>query len=180
MPSFLPVGRVAGHRGRNGEVTVRTLGPAAGWTAVRRFRLEGTTGTSEFGVEASRAYRDRLVLKLEGVEDANAASRLRGARVSVKREEAPALPAGLHYVAVLIGLVVIDAQGRELGRVVDVIAAGDADVLRVLPARGPGEEENERDELLVPLAPPFLLEVDEAHGRIVVDLPQELRQLNRP
>lgn len=175
---MLPVGRVAGHRGRGGELTVRTLAAADTWLGVRRFRIDGPAGDQDYEVESSRAYRNRLVLKLKGVDDASAAAGLRGGRVAVERAEAPELPQGTHYVADLVGLLVVDEAGQELGRVVGVVTSGGADVLRVRVTPG-ADEEDDGEELLIPLAPEYVRSLDEREGRIVAHVPPDLRELNR-
>jgi len=172
------VGRVSGHRGGGGEITVRTLAAAENWLDVMRFRIDGSSGASFYEVESSRAYRDRLVLKLKGIAGANEAAGLRGARVQVARAEAPELPEGEHYVAELVGMQVVDHTGREIGRVSGVIGAGDADVLRV--ASGGNEEgEEETEEILIPLAARYVTDIDVTQRRIEVNVPPELRELNR-
>jgi len=156
-------------------LTVRTPEAAEAWLDVGSFRIEAPAGEPRsYEVERSRAYRDRLVLKLKGIDDATTAGNLRGAAVLVARDAAPALPEGLHYVAELEGLTVVDLQGKEIGRVVGVVPAGDADVLRVQPS---GEEEHE--ELLIPMAPEFVRSIDPDRGTIEADLPPELLELNR-
>ena len=94
---------------------------------MRRVRIGRPPEGEEFDVEHSRAYRDRLVLKLKGVDDANQAAGLRGSSVFVTREDAPDLPEGVHYVDELVGMLVHDETGRELGRVERVIDTGGTD-----------------------------------------------------
>lgn len=175
----IPVGRIAGHRGRQGEVTVRGCRQAEAWLAVRRvFVAQGPEGRF-YDVEHSRAYRDRLVLKLKGIENGNDAARLRGHHVEVAREDAPELPEGVHYVAELVGMLVVDESGQELGRVAGVVETGGTDLLRVQEgARGSGEEE-EPEEYLIPLAREYVRSIDAAGRRIEVNMPRELRELNR-
>lgn len=162
-------------------MTVRTKGEAERWLTVRSFHFGGaglTGGGRVFEVEASRAYRDRLVLKLKGVDEAGAAAELRGAQVEVEWGDAPPLPEGLHDVAELVGMLVVDESDHEIGRVVGVVPAGDADVLRVRAALA-GDEEDEKEELLIPLAPDFVRGIDKSSRRIVACVPAELRDLNR-
>jgi 16S rRNA processing protein RimM len=174
-PRLLPVGRVAGHRGRSGELTVREFGGnAARWVALRTVwisRRDGTTA-EPVPVETARAYRDRLVLKLSGVEDADQAARLRGATVHAAVDDAPALPEGEHYRALLVGLAVRDETGQTLGTVRDMLGAGGSEVLVVLPDGG-------GDELMIPMAREIVRRIDEREGWIEVRLPPGLRELNR-
>jgi 16S rRNA processing protein RimM len=139
-----------------------------------------------YEVEHSRAYRDRLVLKLKGIEDGNEAARLRGHDVFVAREDAPRLPDGVHYVAELVGMLVVDERHGELGRVEGIVETGGVDLLRVRrserdssSASGDGDEED-AEELLIPLAREYVRSVDEDERRIHVRIPPGLRDLNRP
>jgi 16S rRNA processing protein RimM len=134
---------------------------------------EGTV----FDVERARAYRDRLVLKLEGVEDPNAAEELRGSRVAVAVEDAPELSEGEHYTALLVGMEVVDDEERSVGRVIDVMPTGGKDVLVIAPPTGESEAAAE-DEILVPFVEE-IVEVDRAGGLIRIRPPEGLLDLNR-
>jgi 16S rRNA processing protein RimM len=174
------VGRIAGHRGRRGEVTVRGCGQAEAWLTVRRVWIAHGTEGRFYDVEHSRAYRDRLVLKLKGIDDANDAARLRGHHVEVARGDAPELPEGVHYVAELVGMLVLDESGRELGRVTGVVETGGTDLLRVRArARESGNAEEEAEEYLIPLAREYVRSIDAADRVIEANVPRELRELNR-
>jgi len=70
----------------------------------------------------------------------------------------------------------VDETGREIGRVEGVVGAGGADVLRVVSG---GNEEEEAEELLIPLAERYVSSIDVARRRIEVSVPPELRELNR-
>lgn len=179
----MPVGRVAGHRGRSGELTVIVFGgDAAHWTGLTTFWIGSQDGAEGrfFEVESSRAYRDRLVLKLEGVDDPGGAEALRGLRLMAREADAPRLPEGVYYTARLIGMEVRDESGRLIGRVKDVTSTGGADLLVI---RGGMDEENgteERREILIPLAREIVIEVREDEGRMTVRPPQGLLELNQP
>lgn len=76
--------------------------------------------------------------------------------------EAPAapLPEGTYYWHQLEGLRIVDPTGAELGILVEVFRAGEAEVYRI---EGPG------GELLVPAVRDVVREIDLAGGRMVVD-----------
>jgi 16S rRNA processing protein RimM len=175
------VGRVTGHRGLGGELTVRGSEPAAQWLEVRRFWLTSPAEGRFFEVEQSRAYRDRLVLKLHGIETADGAAQLRGREVFVARSDAPEPGPGVHYVADLVAMNVVDEAGGPIGQVSGVIHTGATDVLRVRPhAVEAGAQKEEAEELLVPLAPEFVRSIDADRRSIVARIPRELRELNSP
>jgi 16S rRNA processing protein RimM len=138
----------------------------------------GDTAARLYPVEHCRGYRDRLVLKLDGIDDPGAAEALRGGEVMARCEQAPALPPGQYWVARLIGLEVVDENHGTLGRIEGVLPTGGTDVLIIASEEGRTRSEGV-DELLVPLAPEIVREVDEENGTVRVCLPDGLLELNR-
>jgi 16S rRNA processing protein RimM len=146
-------------------------GEAARWTHLRRIEVRGMGGgLAVHAVESARAYRDRLVLKLAGVDDASGAAVLRGCDVLAPAEDVPALPAGVYWVERLMGARVMDAVLGDIGRVKDVVEGGGGDLLLV--------EDGDGVETLVPLVKEFVTEIDETSGTIRLALPDGLRGLN--
>ena len=173
MKAPLPVGRVQGHRGNGGEVTVRVAaGDAEHWVDVETVELSRGNETRTYVVAASRSYRDRLVLKFEGIDDADQAAQLRGFHVAVARDAAPGLPADQHYRADLVGMRVIDEASGPVGRVVDVQPGAAHDLLQVETETG--------GEVLVPFVDEIVLQVREADRVMDVRLPDGLLELNNP
>ena len=121
-------------------------------------------------VESARGYRDRLVLKLAGIDDANQASQLRGCDVSALAEDLPQLPEGTYWVERLVGAQVMDSVLGDIGRVMDVVETGGVDLLLVKDVAG--------IETLVPLVSHFVSAIDEKAGTIRVALPPGLRGIN--
>jgi 16S rRNA processing protein RimM len=126
-------------------------------------------GSVGYEVEQARGYRDRLVLKLRGVDDAGTASALRGGVVLAPEDEIPPLPEGVFYQDRLLGFEVVEEGGRSLGKVEDVVETGGVALLAVRRAHG--------NDVLIPLARQIVLEVQEAERRIVVRLPEGLEDL---
>ena len=172
----LVLGRVSGFRGDHGEITVKVVsGDAARWEHLSRVVLQGSGVGVAAGprkVESARAYRDRLVLKLAGVDDANVAAALRGCEVLASAEDVPRLPQGVYWVERLVGARVTDAASGDIGRVVDVIVAGGSDLLLI--------KNDDGVETLVPLVKEFVTEIDEESGTIRLTLPEGLLGLNDP
>jgi 16S rRNA processing protein RimM len=107
-----------------------------------------------------------LIAVLDGIDDRTAAESLRGMLVGAPREELPAPKDGEYYWGDLVGLDVVNAQGRSLGRVAGLIGTGANDVLRVVEA---GSKEGEGKERLLPFVEAVIREVDVSGGRIRVD-----------
>ncbi len=110
-----------------------------------------------------RAGHDRrLILRLEGCADRDAAGLLRGAELMVDRSLAPALQDDEWWAEDLEGCSVQDA-GRPVGTVKRLLALPSCEVLEVARADGGGH-------LLVPLVSAAVRAVD-VHSRVIdIDL----------
>ncbi|MGH8197442.1 MAG: ribosome maturation factor RimM [Steroidobacteraceae bacterium] len=106
-----------------------------------------------------RRHGKGLVVRLEGIDDRDAALALAKPELWIERRELPALEEGEHYRADLIGLEVVNLQGQRLGRV---------DYFLDLPAGMVMVVIGERERWL-PLGKERLLRVDLERGRITVD-----------
>lgn len=163
----LVLGRVSGFRGAHGELTVKVVsGDASRWVHLGRVVLDGEGRT----VESVRAYRDRLVLKLAGIENATGAAALRGKDVCAAAEDVPQLPKDVYWVERLVGARVMDVAMGDIGCVTDVLETGGVDLLRV--------EDGGGVETLVPLVKDIVTTIDETARMIRVALPEGLRGLN--
>ncbi len=106
-----------------------------------------------------RRHGMHLVARVAGVATREAASAMRGVELVVERSCLPPPEPGRYYWCDLLGLVVLDDTGRNLGHVTGIMGTGAHDVLRVR-----GEEEH-----LVPMVPGvFVTSVDLAGGRMHV------------
>ena len=121
-----------------------------------------------YEVEGSRAYKDRLILKLSGVDDPGQAAGFKGRSVWVAGCEAPVLPEGEYYLERLVGMTV-NEDGKPLGKVVDILESSGTHVLVVETETG--------GELMIPLVREMVKEVDEAESSIRVILPNGLKEL---
>ena len=101
------------------------------------------------------------------------ARKLVGLEVQVPLADRVKLPAGSYYISDLVGCAVHEKGGSAVGLVRDVEIHGDevsgTPNLVVDTARG---------ELLIPLAQEICVDVDTAARRILVVLPEGLRELN--
>jgi 16S rRNA processing protein RimM len=172
-PDRLVVGRVLRPHGVRGELSVEVLSDAP-----ERFAPGAELGVGDPDgpqppetavVRAARRHLGRLLLTLEGVDDRDAADRYRGAWLSIPATEARPLEEDEFWPHQLVGLTVVDHQGRERGRVADVVPGAAHDLLAVeLPGGATA---------LVP-AVAALVTVELEAGRVLVDavpglLPEE-------
>jgi 16S rRNA processing protein RimM len=112
-------------------------------------------------IETSRAHGNRWLIKFVGIDDRDAAERVRGP-VFVSAADVRELEDDEFWPHDLIGCTVFLASGEEVG-VVDRLVPGAAqDLLAV--ATGAGEK-------LVPMVKDIVVEVDVDNRRIVIDPP---------
>jgi 16S rRNA processing protein RimM len=118
--------------------------------------------TREVAVAAVRRQKGRPLIRLAGIEDADAAAALVGAQLRIDRADAP-LGAAEYFDADLVGCVLVDENGVERGRVVDVLHYPNQDLLVVGATRA-----------LLPLVAAFIARVDVARKEIRVTVPPGL------
>ena len=116
-------------------------------------------------VAEGRPQGDRLVARLDGIEDRDAASALTGAVIEVQRAQLPPPGKRQHYRADLIGLAVRNLEGAELGHVAQFVDAPTGPVMVVKDAAG--------KEHWVLATPQHLRKVELEAGLIQVDWPLE-------
>lgn len=162
----IEVGRVARAHGIRGELRVVPHDPGSGALAGAEALW---IGGRCFDVARARPTRGAYLIALEGVEDRDAASALRGEPVEVERR---ALDLGEEDV-LLVDLVGCDAvlpDGTRYGTVEDIDAGTPQSRLVV----------REGDiERLVPVVDEFVREVDLDAGRVVLDPPEDLPETRR-
>ena len=112
----------------------------------------------------ARPHKNVMLVTVQEITSAEAAETLRGQKVSVYREDMPELPEGRYYVGDLIGLPVLDEEGRQVGVFRDVLQTGSRDVYVIQPPEG--------KDILVANIPENIREIDLPNGRIIVRLPE--------
>jgi 16S rRNA processing protein RimM len=137
MPHDVLMAAIVGAHGIKGEVRVKSF--ARSPDALRAYGpLHDETGRS-FSWEALRdGGRGELIVRFHEVPDRNAAEALKGVKLYVPRAMLPAATAGEYYHTDLIGLVVVDGEGRRIGKVTAIDNYGAGDVLTI--ARDGGED----------------------------------------
>ncbi|MEK7409206.1 MAG: ribosome maturation factor RimM [Acidobacteriota bacterium] len=135
---------------------------------------EAALEAEPFEIESVWEHRGRLIVKFRGVDSISAAEALRGVEVRIPREQRPEPPPGEYYHSDLVGCQVVERRtGDRLGEVTGFSDGGGPGLLEVRGVR-PGEE------ILIPFARSICVEIDVAARRIVVDLPEGLKELNAP
>ena len=168
---MVTVGRIIRPHGHKGAVIVQ---PETDF-AEARFGEGAELGwmrggvVSKVRVVASREFRGRWVVTLEGVDTMNDAETLRDLELRIPSDALHPLEPGAHYVHDLEGCEVTTTSGSVIGRVERVQFGAGQPLLVVGGAEG---------EILVPLAETICRRIDPQAKRITVELPEGLLELN--
>ncbi len=156
------VGQIRGPHGVRGEVRVEPH------TDIPERFVPGAVldceGVGSLIVKALRGAGHQPIVAFKGVDTREAAEKLKNRLLRVTAADArERVAAGAFLWRDLIGLAVVTPDGRELGKVKDLVRTGGADVLVIDGPAG---------ELLLPMIDAVVRSVDVAAERIVA-VPQE-------
>ncbi len=161
MKEFLRIGQIINTHGVRGDVKVMPL-----TDDINRFKKlkEVYLNKKLVKVENVKFVKDKVILKLEGIDSMNEAEKYKFKRpyLEVSRENAVELPEDTYFIADLIGCKVKDTNDFEYGEIVEVIHTGSNDVYWVKGQK----------EILVPVIKEFVLEIN-VEDKLVVIRPSE-------
>lgn len=168
-PEPVAVGRILRAHGVRGEVVVESWSDVADRFAVAS-RVWAAGEAEPLEIATSRRHRGLRLIRFAGVDDRDAAERLRGLELVVPVDAVPAAPAESYYYFELVGCRVEDLEVGELGTVADVLEDGGGLLLEIesIPATPAGER------LLVPFVASYVRKIDVVAKRIRVSLPAGL------
>ncbi len=156
MNRFLDCGQVVNTHGLRGEVRV------VPWTDNPDFLLRLSTlyiDGAPIQVTSARVHKGSVIVKLEGTDSVESAMLLKGKTVQLSRTDAK-LPEGAFFLADIVGLDVVDEEGRRLGTLKEVLSPSHQQVYVVSGQR----------EIMIPAVPEFILETNIEVGYIKVRL----------
>ncbi|HZC08727.1 MAG TPA: ribosome maturation factor RimM [Mycobacterium sp.] len=169
----LIVGRVAKAHGVTGElvVDVRTDDPELRFAPGAMLRTKASDrGEHNYVVTAVRPHGNRLLLRLEGVADRDAADALRGSLFVIDSEDLPPIDeSDTYYDHQLEGLLVRTTGGRDIGTVAEVLHTAGGELLAV--------DRADAGELLVPFVTAIVTSVSLDTGIVEIDPPEGLLEL---
>ena len=171
----LIVGRVAKAHGITGEVVidVRTDDPDSRFVAGKTLHARASRDkpARNFTVESVRPHGDRLLVRLVGVSDRNAADALRGTLFVVDSEDLPPIDEpDEYYDHQLEGLAVRTLDGAAVGRIAEVLHTAAGELLSVKNEAG--------KEILIPFVTAIVPTVSVSGGFVEIDPPDGLLNLD--
>ena len=170
----LTVGRVVKAHGIGGEVVVeiRTDDPAARFAPGNTLRAKRSRDSGEgvsYVVADAREHGARLLVRLAGVDDRDAADALRGSLFVVDSDDLPPIDEpDTYYDHQLEGLRVRTTAGQDLGVVAEVLHTAGGELLAVRRDSG---------EVLVPFVSAIVVSVSLQDRLVEIDPPEGLLDL---
>ena len=167
---FMVIGRVTRTHGVQGEVRVFPYMDEAD-SLGQYDRLYFQIPHEEraiYRIDGFRPHKHFVLLKINGVHGKEAAQRFLGAEILIKRAWMPPLEPDEYYWTDLVGLKIIDQEGRNLGYVKRLQSTG-ADDLLVF--------EKDQEEYYLPFREEIIRSVDLDAGRISASPPPGLLEL---
>ncbi|QJR16631.1 ribosome maturation factor RimM [Usitatibacter palustris] len=154
------MGRVSAPFGIQGWVKLKAFTESAdGLADFPRWLLKLPEGWREHVIEEFAVRSASTVAKFEGVDDRDAAEKLRGCEVAVLRETLGEADKGSIYWIDLLDLEVVNLRGEALGKVAELFQTGETSVLVVKGER----------ERMIPFVDQYVKSVDREARRITVD-----------
>ncbi len=155
------IGQVVALFGVHGELKVRLLTDIPNRFAELKSVCVGASHTS-YSIQSVRLYKgEMIILKLSGIDDANAAEPLRNQALAIPVSELATLPPGSYYQHDILGLQVLTLDGEEIGQIVDIIATGSNDVYSVKKPEG--------SHVLIPAIKDVIKHIDLIHRTMHID-----------
>ncbi|KZE38181.1 MAG: ribosome maturation factor RimM [Bhargavaea sp.] len=159
------VGKIVNTHGIRGEVRVmsRTDFPEERYAKGARLALfmPGAKEPVMLTVASHRVHKNFDLLTFEGHPNINDVEKYRDGILKVSDEDLGELEEGEFYYHEIIGCTVVDQEGREIGKVTEVLETGANDVWAVKPPEGKMH--------YIPYIEDVVLEIDPENGRIVID-----------
>ncbi len=171
-PSYIAIARIVRTRGNRGEVLadLYTDFPDR-FNLLQEVWLEFNDGHRQYmKLEDTWEHKGKRVLKLAGVDTISSAKELVGCWIEIPYEQAVLLPEDSYFDHDLIGCLVTDIGGNEVGVVTNILRIAENSQLVVQASD---------HECLIPLVKQICKKISIADKKILVDPPQGLLDLNK-
>lgn len=117
----------------------------------------------KYKIKRARVHKNMLVIKLEGINDANEALKLKTKDVYIPRDDLKELEDDTYYIEDLLGSCVIEEKTQEIiGKLTYVFNTGANDVYEV--------EKEDKVKIYLPAISQVIKKVDIESKKIYVDL----------
>lgn len=170
MNNMFTVGKIVNTHGVKGELKIMpTTEDPKRFKKLKEIYVERKILES-YKIESVRYHKDFVLIKLEGVDDLNAAELFKGGVLKIDRKDSLPLYKDEYYISDLYDLEVYTEEGRHLGKIVDIIYTGSNDVYVVRSKERP-------KDLLLPAIKQVIKAVNLPEQKMTVHLLEGLEDL---
>lgn len=167
MEKLLQVGVISSTHGVRGEVKVfPTTDDVKRFKKLKNVILDTGREHLPLEVESVKFFKQFAILKFKGIDNINDIEKYKGKSLLVDREHAVKLRKDEYFIADMIGMSVFTDDGKEFGKLKDVLETGANDVYII--------ESLKHGEVLVPAIKQCILDVDIENGKMVIHLMEGL------
>jgi 16S rRNA processing protein RimM len=161
-PEYVSIGIITRAHGVKGEVVVNAFSDEIEQFAkLKSISIRDQKGErNSFNIERARITTNRIIIKLENIDDRDAALALKGLYLDKHSSECEPLPENEYYIFDLIGLKVKTADDVWVGEIIDVLT---------LPANDVYVIQDSLNEYLIPAIKDVIKKVDLEHGYILIE-----------
>ncbi len=152
LGKYFSVGKIHRAHGIRGDVSIEV------WTdRIDRFEVGKRLWSLKDGepyplvIQVVRKSTRGLIIKFEGMATRDDAEKLTGMEIAVSLEDRGTPESGTHFVSDLMGCRVVSDDGRELGRISEIISQSHHDLYLV---------DGQYGEIIVPVVREFIQEID--------------------
>jgi 16S rRNA processing protein RimM len=160
-PEFLVVGKLRRPHGVRGEILLEVITDFPERLQPGVTVLVGEQHQQK-RIRSRRVHNKGLLVSFDGYTTPETVGTLRNALVYVPTADRPPLPEGEYYHHQLLGLSVLNDEGQDLGRIIQILTTGANDIYVV---RGEGGA-----EILLPAIDAVIREIDLEKGLIYAHL----------
>ena len=155
MEEYFKVGQIVNTHGIKGEVKVIPL-----TDDVNNFKRYGKVLIDDTWrkIQGVKFQKDRVILKLEGIESINEAETFKLKYLRVLRSEEPELPDNMYYIKDIIGATVYDTENNDVGKIAEVLETKNNDVYWIKKPK----------ELLIPVLDNIVLEINVPEKKVII------------
>ncbi|WP_022777214.1 ribosome maturation factor RimM [Butyrivibrio sp. AE3009] len=169
MTERFQVGVIASTHGLKGEVNVfPTTEDSERFKKLKKVTLTTQRGENiELDVESARFFKKFVIVKFKQFNDINEVEKFKSCELTIDRKDALKLEPGEYYCADLIGLDVVDEEGKVLGNITDILQTGANDVYEMT-------RDDNSEKVYIPAIKDCIREVSPDEGKIVIHVMEGL------
>lgn len=163
MTDRFQVGVIASTHGLQGEVNVfPTTEDPSRFKKLKQVVLHTQRGEELLlDVVSARFFKKFVIVKFKQFNNINDVEKFRGCELTIDRKDAIKLQPGEYYCADLIGLMIVDEDGTELGTLTEILQTGANDVYEMT-------RKDDGEKIYIPAIKDCIKEIDPEGGKIVI------------